>query len=268
MPRSTARFACFLCLALLVAVTLSHEQARPAPRLGSLPARLRAEASTTVALVPPQPAALAAAPASPSPTTPAPAPAAAPPQVATPAAPPTATPLPTPVPTPLVPANRTASARLADLPTPTGITPARLQIDAVGLNADLITTGFLPGTTELAVPDSPTVAGWYGGGTVPGEPGTALIAGHVDLASGARGPFFRLGQVKPEMKITLTFSDGSRRDFIVVARESYPQDALPADRILAGQAEPLLALITCGGRFDRQAGRYTENVVVYARPAA
>jgi len=51
----------------------------------------------------------------------------------------------------------------------------------------------------------------------------------------------------------------------VQARRSYPKSRLPAD-ILTAPARPGLVIVTCGGSFDHTAGRYNDNIVVYATP--
>ena len=45
----------------------------------------------------------------------------------------------------------------------------------------------------------------------------------------------------------------------------YPKDAFPTDRVYGPTAGPELRLITCGGSFDRSAGSYRDNTVVFAR---
>src|SRR5512135_3668854 len=57
--------------------------------------------------------------------------------------------------------------------------PVRLWIPAIAVSSRLVTLGRLPdGTVE--VPRDWGTAGWYKGGPRPGQPGPAVILGHVD----------------------------------------------------------------------------------------
>ena len=68
--------------------------------------------------------------------------------------------------------------------------PARLRIPAVQVDTALQRLGRRPDGT-VAVPDSPNVAGWYAQGPRPGQPGPAVLLGHVDSVRGP-GVFFRV----------------------------------------------------------------------------
>jgi hypothetical protein len=52
----------------------------------------------------------------------------------------------------------------------------------------------------------------------------------------------------------------------VVSRELISKRALPLERIFARTGPPRLTLVTCGGPFLPETGRYRDNVVVVAEP--
>ena len=58
--------------------------------------------------------------------------------------------------------------------------PVSVSIPSIGVRSSLIPLALLPATGELAAPAEFDQAGWYADGPVPGEPGPAVIAGHVD----------------------------------------------------------------------------------------
>jgi Sortase domain len=60
-------------------------------------------------------------------------------------------------------------------------------------------------------------------------------------------------------------ADGATVAFAVTEIAVYPKDAFPTDRVYGPTPGPELRLITCGGSFDRSAGSYRDNTVVYAR---
>lgn len=107
-------------------------------------------------------------------------------------------------------------------------------------------------------------AGWWRAGPEPGEPGAAVIAGHLDNADGP-DVFYRLADVEPGDEIVVTRTDGSEAVFRVVDVGQFPQDAFPTERVYGAPADrAVLRLITCGGEYDRNLGRYRDNVVVFA----
>ena len=61
----------------------------------------------------------------------------------------------------------------------------------------------------------------------------------------------------------LTDAFGGRHAYRVTARRTYPKYALPRSVFTAAP----LVLVTCGGPFDQRAGRYRDNIVVYAAPS-
>jgi sortase (surface protein transpeptidase) len=106
-------------------------------------------------------------------------------------------------------------------------------------------------------------AGWYADGTRPGDPGSAVILGHVDSR---RGPavFYRLRELRPGDEIIVTRADGSRVRFLVERTEQYPKRRFPTDDVYYPTLTPALRLVTCGGAFDRAWGHYRSNIIVFA----
>lgn len=142
--------------------------------------------------------------------------------------------------------------------------PVAVRIPAIGVVEPIRPVG-IDAEGAMALPSDPYDVGWYRFGPAPGEPGSAVLAGHVDW-NGREGPFFRLRELAPGDTVTVGFGNGSTRRFEVVARRVYGKDDLPA-RAFARDGGPLLTMITCGGVFDPAIGRYLDNVVVYAVPA-
>jgi hypothetical protein len=142
------------------------------------------------------------------------------------------------------------------------VRPVRLVVPAAGVDSRLVPLGLLP-DGAMEVPADAAVAGWYSPGPSPGEPGPAVLAGHVDSKLGP-GVFIHLDDLAAGEPNTVERQDGTQYVFTVTAVEQHPKEALPVDRIWAPSAEPTLRLVTCGGTFDRRTGHYTDNVVVFA----
>jgi sortase family protein len=160
-----------------------------------------------------------------------------------------------------------------------GASGARLIIPALGVNAAITPAGAIgaPGNAALAIPSDVATVGWWDGifragahtvqekAPAPGQPGVALIAGHVDSAAVGPGALYKLGNLVPGDAITIIGSGGRSTRWTVSAM---PDTALktelpPALWVTTGPPE--LALVTCGGPFDTTTGHYLDNVIVWAR---
>jgi hypothetical protein len=142
----------------------------------------------------------------------------------------------------------------------------RLSIPALGLDAKVNPVG-VDAKGDFQVPPSVDEIGWYRWG--PGanaEAGSVVIAGHVDSAAEGKGAFFRLRDLAPGERMTLTGADGQRREFTVVSREQYEKTKIPLEKYFVRDGQLRLTLITCGGPFDRRTRHYRDNIVVTATP--
>jgi hypothetical protein len=157
-------------------------------------------------------------------------------------------------------------ARLSEEPRPDAVAPVGLRLPAIEVDAAIEPVGVDEATGLTAVPEDIDRVGWYRFGPAPGEQGSAVLLGHVDSHVQGIGAFFRLSSLEPGARVVVVFGDGTSRDFTVVGRRSYPKSALPA-AVFDRTGPPRLALITCGGAFDRATRHYADNVVVYAVPS-
>ena len=64
--------------------------------------------------------------------------------------------------------------------------------------------------------------------------------------------------------VEITRSDGRVARFSVSRVQQVAKDRFPTAAVYGPTPRPELRLITCGGRFDRTARSYTDNVVVEA----
>jgi sortase (surface protein transpeptidase) len=107
------------------------------------------------------------------------------------------------------------------------------------------------------------MAGWYEGGTRPGDPGSAVILGHVDSTLGP-AVFYRLRELRPGDRVEVVRAGGSRIAFTVERVEQYDKRRFPTAEVYYPTLEPMLRLVTCGGAFNYATGHYTDNVIVFA----
>jgi sortase (surface protein transpeptidase) len=140
--------------------------------------------------------------------------------------------------------------------------PVRIDIPAIRVTSSLDRLGRAPDRT-VQVPTRWEVAGWYAAGTRPGDPGSAVILGHVDSR---RGPavFYRLRELRRGDLVEVARADGSTVRFAVERTRQYDKRRFPTDEVYYPTLTPALRLVTCGGEFDATAGHYRSNIIVFA----
>jgi sortase (surface protein transpeptidase) len=144
--------------------------------------------------------------------------------------------------------------------------PVRLQIPAIDVSTSLVKLGRLP-DGSLQVPKAWDTAGWYDQGPRPGQPGPAVILGHVDSKSGP-AVFYQLRTLRPGDIVRVGLADGRTLTFRVQRIQRYPKDEFPTEAVYFPTLNRELRLITCGGDFDYARHSYVDNIVVYATLAS
>jgi LPXTG-site transpeptidase (sortase) family protein len=144
--------------------------------------------------------------------------------------------------------------------------PTRLRIPAIDLSTPPLEELGRAADKSIALPSRPERAGWFGGGPKPGEPGPAVIIGHVDWDH-SPAVFFRLRELTPGQSVYVDRADGSTAKYQVRRVTQVSKSDFPTDEVYAPDLEPSLRLITCGGAFDRSTRNYLDNVIVFATPA-
>ncbi|TFB13373.1 class F sortase [Filobacillus milosensis] len=141
-----------------------------------------------------------------------------------------------------------------------GIVPNTVEIPAINIKAQINPVG-LTETGGMKVPDNIMEVGWFEPGTLPGDVGNAVIAGHVDGVSGP-GVFYNLKKLSVGDQIFIYGKGGKALTFTVEKIVSYPAEDAPINEIFGPTNGKSMNLITCTGPFDRESG-YTDRLVVY-----
>lgn len=139
--------------------------------------------------------------------------------------------------------------------------PTRVRVASINLDTELIKLGRNPDNT-MEVPVRYDIAGWYTHAPTPGELGPAIIVGHVDRPGGI-AIFWRLREIQPGDLIEVDRVDGKTVKFRADSIKQFPQDNFPTKEVYGNIDHSGIRLITCGGTFNSQTGRYTHNTVVY-----
>jgi len=143
--------------------------------------------------------------------------------------------------------------------------PTHLDIERIRVSAAVVALAPNPDLT-VPVPADPAQAGWYAGGPSPGDPGPAVVVGHLDSDHGP-AVFWRLAELRPGDDVAVEHADGSAVRFVVTRIARFARSSFPSDEVYGATAAPELRLITCGGVFNRLTGQYADNVVVFAARA-
>ncbi|WP_055952610.1 class F sortase [Curtobacterium sp. Leaf261] len=152
-------------------------------------------------------------------------------------------------------ANETSSTAADAVPVSVHIPSIHVDANLEDLHKDA--AGALEPPTEW------NDAGWYSDGVVPGHVGPAIIAGHVDSLTSA-AIFYDLDELAAGDAVTVSMSDGTTLSFTVRSSQQAAKNAFPTSNVYGTTPTPELRLITCGGTFDKTAGHYTDNLIVFA----
>jgi hypothetical protein len=140
--------------------------------------------------------------------------------------------------------------------------PVRIRIPVIGVSSRLERLGLNPDDT-IEIPHEWDIAGWFKHGARPGQPGPAVILGHVDSEAGP-AVFYRLIDLVPGNRILIDHANGQTTEFVVDRTEYHDKDRFPTSMVYFPTLKPVLRLVTCGGAFDESVGHYKNNVIVFA----
>ena len=156
-----------------------------------------------------------------------------------------------------IPAAATRSA------STTPLIPVRLEIPSIGVNAHVEQVGN-KADGSMGTPSTFGDVAWYAAGSAPGQPGNAVIDGHVDNALTTAGVFMHLSQIALGDTITVVNASGTPMNFTVTNVEEIPADSAPAASIFTTTGPSQLVLITCDGTWVPNTKSFDQRLVVFA----
>ena len=171
-------------------------------------------------------------------------------------------PEPTPTTVPAQESFETQEPPLVSATQPPGL-PVRLAIDTgrVRVDAPVEYVGLTP-DGAMGTPDGWWNVAWYRLGPRPGEPGNAVLAGHLDSTAGP-AVFWDLERLNPGDIVSVIDDRGQTIHFRVTRTQVYYTDDAPLNEIFGPAQGSHLNLITCDGSFDPAAGVYDRRLVVF-----
>ena len=153
--------------------------------------------------------------------------------------------------------------------------PTRVRIPAIDADSTLIRTGMMPdGSPEVPDVHQPLQASWATWSPEPGQPGPAVLYGHVDGEIGGRkgqpGIFHRIDDLRPGDEVLVDRENAPTARFVVDQIVAFPKvelddpGGMATATVYGDTPGPELRLVTCGGAFDAAARSYRDQIVVFA----
>lgn len=140
-------------------------------------------------------------------------------------------------------------------------TPVRLVIPSIGVDASIEARG-LDGNRNLDTPADYRDVAWYRLGPRPGEPGNAVINGHVSWWIGD-AVFMHLSRLRVGDEVHIARVDGRVVTFKVTGKSVVDANARMAS-LFAPSSKSTLTLITCSGAWNPLTQSDTQRLIVSA----
>ncbi len=140
--------------------------------------------------------------------------------------------------------------------------PMLLTIPALGVQTKVEYVG-VDKDNNMDIPKDPFNVAWFKPGTVPGNPGNAVMDGHLDWYGVKQAVFFNLDKLKPGDRAYVRDDKGRDRAFVVTANTTCLFNKCPLADIYGPTASNHLNLITCAGVFNKSTQNYDKRNIVY-----
>ncbi|TAL14122.1 class F sortase [Patescibacteria group bacterium] len=141
--------------------------------------------------------------------------------------------------------------------------PVRLQIVPIGIDTVINPVG-LTNNGAMDISENPDQVAWYKLGAIPGQVGSAVIAGHYGWQQDGHGAIFNnLNKLKPGDTVAVYDASGIETDFTVRATRLYDPSADASEVFDANNGKVQLNLITCQGTWVNATDSYSERLVVF-----
>jgi len=134
-------------------------------------------------------------------------------------------------------------------PPPSSAPVARLIIEAIGVDAPVVTMG-VDENGIPQVPNNPYDVVWYNFSTPPGHGSNAVFAGHYDWTINRQpvtGVFYSLTRLTVGDIIEVKLEDGTDYKYQVIGNRAIKDGDPQAMEMMAPTSTDMVTLITCGG---------------------
>lgn len=164
----------------------------------------------------------------------------------------------------LLPDSAVVSAESLSIPQQaTSPLPVRLKIPAIQVDAAVLPTGLAP-DGAMDTPKGPLDVAWFDRGVVPGENGSAVIAGHFGWKDNIPAVFDDLSTLRKGDKIYIENDKGEITVFVVRESRLFGEKGNAAEVFNSSDGKAHLNLVTCEGVWNKDTKSYSERLVVFA----
>ncbi|WBL15631.1 class F sortase [Sutcliffiella sp. NC1] len=139
--------------------------------------------------------------------------------------------------------------------------PVQIVIPAIDVAASIYPS-HLNENGVMNITDQTEEVAWFADGVSPGEPGNAVLAGHVD---GYVGPaiFYNLKKLQQGDFVSIIDENGHKLVFVVIKKETFPYQDAPLQQVFGPTNKRRLNLVTCTGTWNRKIRTHMERLVVF-----
>lgn len=148
-------------------------------------------------------------------------------------------------------------------PQTSAVLPISLNIPAIKVDATIEYLGVTAGGA-MDVTKGPDNVAWYKLGTVPGNVGSAVLAGHFGWKNNLPAVFDDLSKLKQGDKIYIVDAQNITTAFSVRELRDYGKNDDAASIFNSTDGKAHLNLITCEGTWDSASKSYSKRLVVFS----
>ena len=160
------------------------------------------------------------------------------------------------------PATTPTSDSLDSYQVATGL-PRILSIPKLNIKARITSVG-VGKDGSIGTPNNVFDTAWYNGSALPGQPGAALIDGHISSWT-SQGVFYHLNNLHTGDMVSVELGGGQTVSYEVVRTQVYADDAVDMQQLLssADDSRPGLNLISCYGSVTAGTNEFNQRLVVF-----
>jgi LPXTG-site transpeptidase (sortase) family protein len=140
--------------------------------------------------------------------------------------------------------------------------PVRLKIPVINVDAPVESVGLLEGGV-MGLPKSIVDVAWFNSGTIPGEVGSAVFAGHYGWKNNQRAVFDTLYTLRKGDKVFVEDEKGIITPFVVRETRRYNSNSDAKDVFVSSDGKAHLNLVTCEGEWNKETKSYSTRLVVF-----
>lgn len=140
--------------------------------------------------------------------------------------------------------------------------PVNLKIPSINLDSAVESVSIIS-NGEMDVPKKIENVAWFNLGPLPGEVGSAVIAGHYGWKNNKASAFDNLHKLSKGDTLYVEDNNGKVSSFVVRDTKRYYPDSDTKEIFLSNDGKSHLNLITCEGVWNKAEKSYSSRLVVF-----